>query len=259
MRRILLLLSGLWILLIAGSCRVIYDTDISGFVRDVSIDSGVNGAVVRVYADDPAEAEDTEILLETATVMTTAGIPGYFSGTLMWQTRTGQFGQEGDIRDFWIRVSHDKYQEKTVKAAGLLSNADNIVPDILIERSVYEAVVAGKCYYLVGASEPSPIQGAEVSATLDGGDMVFHATSDATGVYTLNLEWTREDGYEPPDDAGPGEDSIEADIYFAPGTDPGNMYSFFPGDANTLSGKTIRSWLIPNYLPDAIDPDPTTN
>ena len=127
MKRIPHLLSGLSILVLAGACRVIYDAEISGFVKDISTESGVNGTTIRVYSEDPAE---------------------------------------------------------------------------------------------------------------DG---------------------TRNDGCDRPDDAGPGEDSIDVDFYFPPGTNPGNMYSFFPGDGNALSGRTIRSWLMPNYLPDAIDPDPAVN
>ena len=261
MKRIPHLLSGLSILVLAGACRVIYDAEISGFVKDISTESGVNGTTIRVYSEDPAEDDDIGYTIETATVYTSTGTPGYFSGNLMWDSRSGEYGQEGDIRDLWIRVSHENYHEKTIMISSILSNTGNIVPDIIIERSVYEAVIVGKCYYLVGVSDPVPIQGVEVSAALDSGVAVstFHATSDATGVYTLNIEWTRNDGYDRPDDAGPGEDGIDVDIFFTPGTNPGNMYSFFPGDGNSLSGRTIRSWLMPNYLPDAIDPDPAVN
>jgi hypothetical protein len=178
------------------SCGRYYTCDIAGYVKDSQSNTGVNGALVRMYLSEPDSADDSGFIVETAT-MTSGGNPGYYSHKIIWEDSPGSFGEEGDSGVIWIGVSHEDYTSTVVKVEGIISDTLNIVPDIKIDRASFETpTVTGRVVNVNGEG----VNGVRVVLDLQstGGTDADYVTTTATlegetGHYRFNNVSWRDD------------------------------------------------------------------
>jgi hypothetical protein len=112
-------------------------------------------------------------------------------------------------------------------------------------RPTFTALVEGRCLNGPTLEAVAGVVGVEVKASFsdDSGSHMFVTRTDKDGRYALLTEWTRRD---PSEEAPTGEDILVIDISFT---------DVVRGDDNLafdLPSYTVRSWIRPNYVPDAI-------
>ena len=91
-----------------ASCGGYYTADIAGYVKDDETGAGVNGAIIRVYSEEPETADAEGFTVETAS-MTSGGNAGYYSHKIIWRNWLPAFGDEGDSGSVWLAITHDDY------------------------------------------------------------------------------------------------------------------------------------------------------
>jgi hypothetical protein len=124
------------VLALAG-CGGYYSAEIAGYIKDAENEGGINGAIIRIYTDEPTTAVDTGFIVETAS-MASSGNDGYFSHKIVWKNLFPSFGEEGDSGSVWLGISHEDYTDAIVHVQGILSDTVNVVPDIPVDRATFE-------------------------------------------------------------------------------------------------------------------------
>lgn len=117
-------------------CGAFYSADIAGYIRDTESNNGIDGALIRVYLQEPASADEEDFIVETAS-MTSNGNPGYYSHRIVWQNIFPAFGNEGDSGDVWLGIMHEDYSSSVVHVQGVISDTLNLVPDIVLDRASF--------------------------------------------------------------------------------------------------------------------------
>jgi hypothetical protein len=120
--------------LLAAGCTRYPSAEISGYVKDQALGLGVTGATVRIYLSKPAAADADGAVAETTTAYN-GQIPGYFDRKIMWATGSPAFQEQGDTITIWIGVTHPDFASHIVEVPGVLSGGQNIVPDVLTQRT----------------------------------------------------------------------------------------------------------------------------
>ncbi len=191
-----------------SSCGSYFGGEVAGYVKDSDTEEGINGAVIRIFLEEPASADAETFIVKTAS-NTSGGNAGYFSHKIMWQTSAPKFGDDGDSGTVWLGITHDDYKSAVVKVPGILSDTVNLVPDIKLDRATFSATeVTGKVVNVSG----SAVNGVQVvldlaSTTDDDRDYV---TTTATingesGMYRFtNVTWKDEN----PDSASTDTETI---------------------------------------------------
>lgn len=124
------LMAGLFLLGATG-CERVYEAEISGFVKDVVSEEGINGARVRIFFND----EDTSYQ-ETLTQSGSGG-DGYFVfRRVVWSSWSPVFGDEGDLRDVRVEVVKDDYVDGRADLR-VVSGAGNAVGDVMLSRTFF--------------------------------------------------------------------------------------------------------------------------
>lgn len=160
-----------------------------------------------------------------------------------------------DTQRVFVKVQDDAYQqdgqqiELPVDIA--LQQEVEVATDIVVShapRSTFSAVVRGRCVENQAADKtgaPHGVAGVEVTATYsdDTGAHTIVTRADLDGSYDFPVEWTR----ERPDESAPfGEDDLALELGFSPITRMDGESSF-----DSIAYVT-RSWVRPNYVPDAV-------
>ncbi len=132
----------LFILILAtvalASCGRYYNAEIAGYIKDASNGNGINGAIVRMYLNEPDSADSPDFIAETSS-MTSGGNDGYYNHKIIWVTMNPEFGDEGDSGTIWIGVTQEDYVSKVVQVSGIISDTLNVVPDIQLERATFSS------------------------------------------------------------------------------------------------------------------------
>ena len=192
-------------IMLAGCGQYFYKAQIAGYVRDAESGAGINGALVRVYTTDPgAEADAEGFIVETPTAAS-GGNPGYFSSSVIWQNRSGQFGKEGDSTELFLGVSHDDYQPAVVRVRGILSDDLNLVPDVRLDRASFTSPrLSGRVIDSTGEG----VNGVRLVLDLDSteSETDYITTSDTidgvAGRYRFtNVRWQNDDPETPSSDS----------------------------------------------------------
>ena len=169
-----------------ASCGGYYTSDIAGYVKDDENGLGVNGAIIRVYAEEPESADAEGFSVETAS-MTSGGNAGYYSHKIIWKNWFPSFGEEGDSGSVWIGITHDDYIETTRLVQGILSETVNVVPDVYLTRASFSSPEVSGVIIDVGGNGVNGVRTVldlestvddqedyvTVTATVDGVDGVF--------------------------------------------------------------------------------------
>ncbi len=123
------------LLLLAGTgCERYYECEISGYIRDDVSGEGVNKATVKVFFDNGDETTYQQTLTQTYN-----GEDGFFVfRRVVWKTDSPLFGDEGDLHDIRIEVTHEDYQPYTSDVR-VVSGAANSVGDIHLLRAFFVA------------------------------------------------------------------------------------------------------------------------
>lgn len=185
------------IFFILSGCGGYYSAEIAGYIKDAESQGGINGAIIRVYADQPDAAADTGFIVETAS-MTSGGNAGYFSHKIVWLELFPAFGEEGDSGSVWLGITHDDYTEDIVHVQGIISETVNLMPDILLDRASFECPeLTGEVIDVAGAGVNGVRIELDLASTTD--DEVDYVTTTATidgvdGTYRFqNIRWRDED------------------------------------------------------------------
>ena len=192
-------------IMLAGCGQYFYKAQIAGYVKDAESGAGINGALVRVYTIDPETEADAEgFIVETPTA-TSGGNAGYFSSSVIWQNRSGQFGKEGDSTELFLGVTHDDYQPAVVRVRGILSDDLNLVPDVRLDRASFTSPrLSGRVIDLTGEG----VNGVRLVLDLDSteSETDYITTSDTidgvAGRYRFtNVRWRNDDPETPSSDS----------------------------------------------------------
>lgn len=130
----------LFLLLLALSalsgCTTYYEAEVSGYIRDDVSKEGINKAIVRIYYDNGDESSYQETFTQNYN-----GDEGFFVfRRVVWKTENPLFGDEGDLQDIRITVTHEDYQPLEANLR-IVSDAANSVGDVYMNRGFY---VSGK-------------------------------------------------------------------------------------------------------------------
>lgn len=112
------------------SCAPVFTAEISGYVLDAQTYEGIPGVELRFYRNKPDNFADTRYQYQTSTG--NDNNVGLFAQTVIWNDYLAQFGEDGDIIDMHFTIIHSQYQSKIESAIGIVSNASNTVPTILL-------------------------------------------------------------------------------------------------------------------------------
>ncbi|MBN1685761.1 MAG: hypothetical protein JW852_03855 [Spirochaetales bacterium] len=134
----IMLAAGLFIAGCLAGCGGYYTADIAGYVKDDESRAGVNGAIIRIYAQEPEDADADGFTVETAS-MATGGNAGYYSHKIIWRNWFPAFGDEGDSGSVWLGISHDDYAPAVTLVQGIISETVNVVPDIYLVRATFSS------------------------------------------------------------------------------------------------------------------------
>lgn len=237
--------------LLSSGCGRYFTAEIAGYVTDEESGAGINGAVIRMYLEEPEMPDAPGFVVKTAS-MTSGGNPGYFSHTIIWQNLFPQFGAEGDSGTIWIGVTHEDYTSAVAQVEGILSDTVNVVPDIEIARASFEvSEVTGS---VVLASTNEPVNGVrlilDLASTEDETDYVTTTTTidGEEGTYRFqNVRWRDDD----PD--SPSSDTETATIRVADGE-----YSWEEADGTVRRLSVTLTSDQPTELTEVIDVTSTT-
>ncbi len=122
--------------MIVVSCGRYFSAEIAGYVKDSDSGAGIDGAIIRIYLNEPDSADAAGFIVETASV-TSAGNPGYFNHEIIWQNLFPAFGAEGDTNSVWLGITHEDYLQAAVQVRGILSGTVNFIPDVLLDRAEF--------------------------------------------------------------------------------------------------------------------------
>ncbi len=120
--------------LLAAGCSRFPSAEISGYVKDGALGVGVNGMTVRIYLSQPSTPDAAGAVAETATTYNLQ-VPGWFDRKIMWSTATPAFQDQGDTITIWVTVTNPDFTSQTVQVPGVLSGTQNILPDIMTQRT----------------------------------------------------------------------------------------------------------------------------
>ena len=126
------------VLLGVTSCGRYFSAEIAGYVKDSDNETGVDGAVIRIYHEEPESANADGFIVETASI-TSGGNPGYFSHRIIWQKLFPEFGAEGDTGSLFLGITHADYLPTVTEVRGVLSDTLNLVPDVRLDRATFVA------------------------------------------------------------------------------------------------------------------------
>jgi hypothetical protein len=119
-------------LVASTGCYRVYEAEVSGFVKDIVSEEGINGAQVRILFNDQDETSYQETLTQTYN-----GADGYFVfRRVVWGSWTPVFGDEGDLRDIRLEVEADDYVRRATDLR-VVSGAANAVGDVLLSRTFF--------------------------------------------------------------------------------------------------------------------------
>jgi len=189
-------------------CGNYYSAEIQGFVMDSGSDTGINGATVRLYLDEPVDAADDGFFARTSTA-TSNNLPGYFRNAVIWRAWFASFGPEGDSGTVYLGITHEDYAAVVVSVPGVLSGAINTVQNVRMDRISFEVPsVQGRVLDVNG----DVVNGVRmvldlVSTTDDAQDYVVITGDepDGPGYYVFeDVEWR--------DDVNAGNDSDDEEI-----------------------------------------------
>jgi hypothetical protein len=233
-----------------------------GRVLNVS-GEGVNG--VRMVLDLSSTTDEAEDYI------TTTGFyeeePGYYLfQDVTWRDETPD-SDAADTENGSVLVDDPDYQSGGSLSVILTSGQDSeAAEDIVVTRkprTQFSTTVIGRCIrrYINVDGDPVdiPAQGIEVAAfyTDDNGSHTLYDQTDATGSFSMLLQWSDAD---PEDDTDPTIPEGEDVLYVEFDYDPDNLSSYTFTDIVGATTGTIeddefrlKSWLNPNYLPDAVD------
>ena len=184
------------VVLVLAGCGGYYSAEIAGYIKDAENEVGINGAVIRIYADEPTTAADTGFIVETAS-MASSGNDGYFSHKIVWKNLFPSFGEEGDSGAVWLGISHEDYTDAIVHVQGILSDTVNVVPDISVDRATFATPeLTGRVVDVGGDGVNGVRVVLDLASTTDDGEdyVTTTATIDGTtGTYRfVNVTWRDE-------------------------------------------------------------------
>ena len=203
------------VVLLAG-CGNVFRATIQGRVVDSDDDSGLNGATVRVYEEEPNEPDSGGFLVQTRT-RTAGGTTGVFDTGVVWQdsfAAFGDYGTEADTATLWLGVTAEDYAGTIVELPGILSDETNDTGDIPIldldrDEDASTAVVQGQVLEEVNGDRvayPGAVIVIEVTDTFDENEADTGETGEVTvddrvvtgqaGAYAIVVEWPEEAGFE---------------------------------------------------------------
>ena len=244
--------------------------EVRGRVVDVNGD-GVNG--VRVVLDLDSTAEEAEDYV-TTTATVDGDIGTYQFENVTWKDEEAA-GQNSDDEPATISVDDNQYTGDTALSITLTSGQEREVTDEIVvtrkPRTDFSTRVTGEVFQrIINADNEyvdTPVQGVEVTLTFtdptaDPTTKTHVTQTDVTGTYSFFVQWN---DTEPGDfdDAGgndggndpgipAGEDGLLVDIAF-----DDTAAGIALDTVNPITDFKVKSWLNPNYVPDAID-DPNT-
>jgi hypothetical protein len=132
--RVLAFLAAAAAALLAAGCARFPSAEISGYVKDGALGAGVNGVTVRIYLSQPSAPDAAGAAAETTTAYNLQ-VPGWFDRKIMWSTTAPAFQEQGDTIPVWVSVTHPDFTSQVVQVPGVLSGTQNIVPDIITQRT----------------------------------------------------------------------------------------------------------------------------
>ena len=166
---------------------------------------------------------------------------------------------EEDVRVFLNTLFDDNDYETTTEITITLESEQAAEVDqnftvTRIDSTSFETTVTGRCLDRSGTAPDivdTPARGVEVVCTYtdDDGAHTLYDQTDVNGEYSFFVQWTDAESRDfvdgTPDSTIPkGEDGLVVEIAFdAP----------FDGESFTgADNRLVKSWLDPNYVPDAI-------
>ncbi|MEW5813772.1 MAG: hypothetical protein AB1798_00010 [Spirochaetota bacterium] len=194
-------LSLLGLILLPASCGRYFSTEIAGYVKDAGreysgMKVGINDATVKIYLNEPSAAGETGYMAETTTIPSSGQVPGYFSRTIMWYSSSPKYKEEGDSIDIWIAAEHSDFTARLVKVSGIVSDTQNLVPDIELTRVVFTAgtVTGTVTYSSNGVNDARVVLDLTPDNGVDNEDYVTITTTSSEtttpGTFTfLNVKW----------------------------------------------------------------------
>ena len=211
---------------------------------------GVNG--VRVVLDlESTPDNDADYVTTTTTLNNEPG--SYRFNNVTWRDEHPD-SPDTDTENATIYIDDSEYTSNTTLSVKLTSGQDNEIPDSITvtrkPRSNFSTSVAGSCIERVvktdnGEIQTIPLKGINVTITYsdDNGSHTVTDVTDANGNYSILVQWTHTTTSTDPE-VPEGEDKlILSTVKYE---DPSNTYTF-----SNLSNIEIKSWIDPNYLPDA--------
>lgn len=181
---------------ILSGCGGYYTGEIAGYIKDSENAAGINGAVIRIYAEEPASASEDGFIVETAS-MSSGGNGGYFSHKIIWQSYFPAFGEEGDSGSVWLGIVHGDYTDAIAHVRGVISDTVNVVPDILLVRATFETPeITGRLVDVAGEGVNGIRLELDLASTTDEAEdyVTTTATIDGNpGTYRFqNVSWRDE-------------------------------------------------------------------
>ena len=179
-----------------AGCGGYYTGEIAGYIKDADSSEGINGAIIRIYSEEPASAAADGFIIETAS-MSSGGNGGYFSHKIVWHNNFPVFGEEGDSGSVWLGIAHEDYTDSITHVRGVISDTVNVVPDILLERATFETPeITGRIVNISGEGVNGIRVELDLASTTD--DTEDYVTTTATfdgnvGTYRFqNVTWRDE-------------------------------------------------------------------
>ena len=218
------------------SCGWYFTSDIAGYVKDSESENGIDGAVIRIYLEQPATADADGFIVETASA-TSSGNAGYFSHRVIWQNLLPSFGEEGDSNSLWLGITHEDYLAAVVEIRGILSDTVNLVPDVTLDRAGFSVpLVTGRVVDPSGDGVNGVRVVLDIPTTEEEEDYVSVTTDfeDEAGRYRFtDVSWRDDEA------AGSGSDTEDVEVYI-----DDNQYSSM--DVLTVSLVSDQEITIPD-------------
>ena len=223
-------------------------SSVTGEVVDAA-GSGVNG--IRIVLD----VISTDLEEDYTTVTTVvAGVEGTYQFTGVTWRDDAAAGAGTDTEEVRIFVDDDEYSSDDELTVLLASDQNiEVAQSISVVRTAptfFETTLEGRCIRESGTApdiQELPVQGVEVTLTFtdDEGVHTLYAQSDNNGSIAFFIQWTDAeygDFVDGIDDATipTGEDGLEVVVTYEA-----------PFDTSSTT-RNVKSWLDPNYLPDAV-------
>ncbi len=204
--------------LLAG-CGYVYRTTIEGFIEDPD-GAGINDATVRVYEEEPDEPDqDSPGPIVRTQTATSGGNLGYYSTTVLWEERFGDYGTEADRRDFYLGVTHDDFEGKIAKIPDIVSDQTNRVSSVVLtdpdapEEGDYGTIVRTRVVRDDDPDEGVPGVRITIKAGEDDGNGLmedeYRERTGDDGFVNIGIEWN--DDEPDPDEGEESEITIEVE------------------------------------------------